>query len=343
MPILRKIQLTGSSTLSVSLPSDWTKRYGVKRGTQVYLNESGDGSLIVQPTSSKHGPVERLVDLGRYTQAQHVRRAFLAAYLSGADVVRFHSAGRISALKRKVIVEQAHQLIGVEVTEETPNLIVVQDFFSHEGLSVTKTLRRAHGLTCSMFEQLVEGIRDSDAASSLEILDKDDDVDRLRFLLRRQLNLALENTALMNELGLTAPQCLNYAIVARNIESTADKLSVMAKYNAELAQAGARGELVARLARTCSNAYEVYQQAVKSFMMRDSNLANNTIEEQAKLIQSRVDFEKLLSGQKARTGAYQYSVILDGVLDIGECAREISEATIDSDHWPADKKGAQGV
>ncbi len=331
MTTTRKVQLTGTSTLSVSLPSEWVKRYHIKRGTQVTLAESADGSLLVRPQGAGTPKAERELALADFHDAESLRRAFLAAYLSGADVIRFHAPARISTEKRRIIVAQAHMLIGVEVTEETPSLIVVQDFFSHEGLSVSKTLKRAHVLTCSMFEQLIESMESHNSKEAADIVEKDDDVDRLRFLLLRQLNLALENAAILRELGLTAHDCLNYAIVIRNLEGVADKLSTIGTYYSELNHAREDSELSSKLVGMVREGYALYQQAVRSFLSKEASSANDAIALQKTLLQQRLELEKRLSGNaKGKPIAYQYSVMLDAVMDVIDHSTEIAEATIDS-------------
>ncbi|MBI3588248.1 phosphate uptake regulator PhoU [Candidatus Micrarchaeota archaeon] len=327
--VRRKVQRTGTSTLAVSLPKAWAKKYGIRQGAELFIRENGDGMLSLSPTdlsAASQPKTDLCVD--DYKDIDSLRRKFLAAYLNGFTIIRLHSKGKFPSNMRRAIIEEAHKLIGVEATEETPTTLVVQDFFSHEGLSVEKTLRRAHLLASGMCEDLLGALSSGDRRAAAVVIARDDEVDRLRFLLLRQLNLALNDSALLAALNLNTRQCVNYATVVIDLERVADKITKIAKYYAELPskESEATKELFKKLLELNRKVYALYSNAVKAFLGRDAALANAVIREKDGLFFARVEFDKGFAAHKA---PYQYSVMLDSLMEIAEHCAEISEIAID--------------
>ena len=50
---VRRVQLTGKSTLIVSLPKKWTKKNGLKKGDSLMIKETKDGSLRITPSQTE--------------------------------------------------------------------------------------------------------------------------------------------------------------------------------------------------------------------------------------------------------------------------------------------------
>ncbi|MHA1210189.1 MAG: AbrB/MazE/SpoVT family DNA-binding domain-containing protein, partial [Candidatus Freyarchaeota archaeon] len=90
----------GRQYFFISLPKDWIKRLGLKRGDLVAIIERGDGALLVDP---------------KYSEREHLRvaeiemdegftREITAKYLYGYDIIRLKSKGpRINPYQREEV------------------------------------------------------------------------------------------------------------------------------------------------------------------------------------------------------------------------------------------------
>jgi phosphate uptake regulator len=264
----RIVQKTGVSTLTVSLPKSWAEKAGVRKGSDVFAIEEPDGSLVLstKPSVDKRESFDLSVD--DISSNEELKRKFYAAYLAGFDLIRLHSSSKITPEFRKVVLQETKRLIGIEVVEESSRLVVVKDFFSSEGLSIQKTLKRMHMITCSLFEDLLD-------EKELEaVVERDDEVDRLRFLLSRQLHLALKNPAVLRSLELSATKCIDYATITLYVERVADKVTLIAKtLSREKKCAGSFKLIKPHLEK----AYSLYMDAVKAFLEKDFDLAMSVI------------------------------------------------------------------
>src|SRR2546427_752721 len=81
-------------------------------------------------------------------------------------------------------------VIGPEVIEETRNSVVIQDLSDTAELSAEKCLRRMHLIVRAMHEDAIEALRTQDEALARDVAQRDQDVDRLYWMVAKQYNVA---------------------------------------------------------------------------------------------------------------------------------------------------------
>ena len=109
----RRVQLTGTSTLSVSLPKNWAKRYFIKKGSELAVIEAGDGSLVIRQEGDEPKKTAAEIVCEDYSSTEEMRRRFLALYLAGYSAIKVSSKQRLPMDRRKMVVDEARRLIGV--------------------------------------------------------------------------------------------------------------------------------------------------------------------------------------------------------------------------------------
>ena len=307
----RIVQKTGTSTLIVSLPRTWTERTGVKKGSELFALEQPDGSMVLSTRPDEEKRESFDLSLDDVPSKDELSRKFYSAYIAGFDSIRVHSSSRITPELRKTVLQETKRLIGLEIVDETPNVIVVKDFFSREGLSVEKTLKRMHLITCSLFEDLLEG-KELDA-----VVERDDEVDRLRFLLLRQLNLALKNPQVLRGLNLTANRCIDYATATLYIERIADHVTAMAKILSR-----EKTDVFKPFRQPFEKVYSLYKDSVKAFLEKDFALSMKTIKSKPSLHSEMGELNKRLwqKGMGYSPLVEHSNSILDGSEGIAEQA-----------------------
>src|SRR3989344_3053601 len=79
----RKVSQIGPSTLMVSLPSKWVKKFNVKKGNEIDLEEDSNRLIISTGTASNQKRIE--LDIGKFPSL--TRMYIMEAYRSGFDEV----------------------------------------------------------------------------------------------------------------------------------------------------------------------------------------------------------------------------------------------------------------
>lgn len=213
----RKIQLSSSKTRLVSLPRDWAERYSIERDSVVIIRELPDGALLLLPT--KKTDEEKKIEL---TDSKRIRRDLLRAYLDGYDIIEIHGAqGPLE--NRDLILESSRRLIGLEILEEKSDRIELHFLIEPSPtLDPLLLIRRCFSIAVGMERDTIQAILTGDTNLAQSVIKRDDEVDRLYFLIVRILRTA---THLISETAsFQLVDALNLRMLASYAESMADQV-----------------------------------------------------------------------------------------------------------------------
>jgi phosphate uptake regulator len=293
---LRKVQLTGGSSLAVTLPKRWAERCKLRPGGMVGFLEQPDGTLSVHAhTSERPSPSEYTVVVDEASQTYLFRKT-VAAYLMGYDVIRLTAKRALSATTRKTIRTAVRRMVGLEVVEEHANAIVLQDFLNPGEFPIEKGVRRMGLLTLAMQQEALAALKHPSPDVTASEEDRDAEVDRLYWLTNKQYHALLRNAQFAARMGITAGQALNVFLAARLVERTADHADRIAREAVAMAGLSVPKPMLDRFERHGRRAVELFQNALNAFMARDARRANEIIDEverfqdgQKRLLREAVD------------------------------------------------------
>lgn len=290
---LRKIQQTPTGTFFVCLPRAWAQQNGLKKGSLVNLDVGGDGKLVVD---SKYD-VEQQPRLGSLTVNPYLGREIVGRYLLGFDVIRIEAKDRIDYDVRNIVKSTVSSLIGLEIVEENYSQIVLQCLLDPSGFLPEKILRRNYAIVAGMNRDVINAFITGDLQLAKSVIARDDESNRLYFLLVRILRTIIQNPRLSEKLGITSIDCLDYRLAASLIESMGDACVQVAGKTLELNGFKLSGELqklLFDLQAVCCDAHEL---ALKSFVNKDIALAENVRNMQGKIEGVYADIEKVAKSQ----------------------------------------------
>jgi phosphate uptake regulator len=277
---LRKIQMTGGSSYTVTLPKDWVSDAKLGPGDLVGFLKQVDGSLALYP-HSRMSPAQSRIEV-ELTEKEGVDQAFrriVAAYLTGYDVIVLRSRRPLSAATRRAVQAAAKRIIGLEVVEEETSSVVLRDFLDAREFPIEKGLRRMATLTRAMQEdalRLFEG-QVPDLESTLG--DRDDEVDRLYWMINKQYHGVLRDPTYAQKMGLNASQALNHLLIARVTERVADH-AVRIALNVQALRAGRHhAKLESKMEKQARRAVQMFADALTAFHKQDVEAANQIIED----------------------------------------------------------------
>jgi phosphate uptake regulator len=220
----RKVQVTGGSTYTVSIPKDWATDNGVSAGSEVAFYPEGD-SLFMTPRTGDDR-TKGTLDIGDLTGEELVRTV-MTMYVSGFDIIALESA-RITTDQRKTIRQATQGLVGLEVLEETRDRVVIRDLLDSSELSINNAVTRMRLIALSMLEDAVAALIDLDADLARDVIQRDDDVDRLWMVVSRIFRATLRSPRAAEELGVSREVCFDYQSAARQLERVADHATKIA-------------------------------------------------------------------------------------------------------------------
>lgn len=321
----RKVQVTRSGTFFITLPKDWALRNRLQRGSIVASLITPDDKIIIDPKySAEPTPRSITVKVG-----PHFSRDILTSYLLGYDIIIVEAKDRITSEQRDVIKQTSSRLIGLEIIEEDQSKVVMQCLLEPSALSPEKVLRREHLITLSMCRDSVAALLEKDAQLAKNVMARDNEVDRLYFLLVRILRTIIQNPGLGERLDIHPIDCLDYRLVASLIELVADQSSQIANYAIKLRDVKFPDELsraIGNLHRTVS---ELYDNAVISFLSHNISLATS-IREKEPSIRELVNKVESIATTLFHERSQDVIMVLSLLNRIYDCSIDISDLTTSS-------------
>ncbi|MFY4816144.1 PhoU domain-containing protein, partial [Haloarcula sp. AONF1] len=220
----RKVQVTGGSTYTVSIPKTWATDNGVEAGTEIEFHPDGD-SLFLTPRSDSER-TRGTLDIADLT-GQALRRAVTTMYVSGFDVIELEGA-EITTEQRSTIRDAVQSLVGLEVLEETRDRVVVQDLLDSSELSIHNAVTRMRLISLSMLDDAITALAERDHELARDVIGRDDDLDRLWLVVSRIFRATLRTPKAAEELGLPREECFDYHSSARQLERIGDHATKIA-------------------------------------------------------------------------------------------------------------------
>ena len=275
---LRKIQRTRGGTFFVTLPKEWALRNGLTKGSVVYTSITSNGRLIIDPRYDlRHKPLSITIRPSPY-----LGREIIGKYLLGYDTIRISAKDRITIEQRERVKGTVSKLIGLEIIEEDHANIIIQCLLQPGALPPEKILRREYLISSSMLRDSMTAILQGDAQLARSVIARDNEVDRLYFLVVRILRTIIQNPSLSEKLEVSPIDCLDYRLTASLVESVGDQASQIAEHAIELEGIGLPQRVIAALRSLHGIVNEAYEDAVTAFFSRSISLAESVRDREEK-------------------------------------------------------------
>ena len=127
----RRVQRTGSSSLSVTLPKAWTDSMNLQTGDTLRFRDLGGGRLEISPANAETNP-ERHQKLLRVDASgappKLLARLLIGAYITGQDQILVTSRTGLTPDQRQEVRRTVAHVLGMTVVEEESGAVEVQNF-----------------------------------------------------------------------------------------------------------------------------------------------------------------------------------------------------------------------
>ncbi|MCW4020758.1 MAG: phosphate uptake regulator PhoU [Candidatus Bathyarchaeota archaeon] len=244
---------------------------GINRGSVIATSVTSNGRLVIDPQYNLEPTLQTIT----VKPSLHLGREVIGKYLLGYDVIRVEARDRITMEQRKIIKETSSRLIGLEIIEEDSAKIVMQCLLEPSALPPKKILRREHLIASGMYRDAVKALIEGDIQLAKNVIARDNEADRLYFLLVRILRTVIQNPGLSEKLEVRPIDCLDHRLTASLVESVGDQSSQIAEYAVRLDGAKPNGEVSRALSKLSEVVYESYTDAVAAFLSHNISIADS--------------------------------------------------------------------
>ena len=316
---IRTLQQTGGksgSSFLIILPKDWVVRQKLSKGDPVVVAEREDGCLIIDPRLPKAGET-------RSTTAEiehNLRWEITSRYLLGFDEIRIVSKEPITNVQRDELKLVIKRFIALEVTEEDDHQIVLRCLVDPVTLPISTAMRRMNLLASRMVDDSLRVYFEGSREGAEEVILRDEEVDRLFFLIVREIRSAIQYPRMSEMMKITPVEALDYRLAAQYIERIADLAVDIAQRVGEPLDK----KLVRKLQPIGDKVREMLSDSVNNLFKFNSKKVAKVIKDEKWLIQEtaklRQDIVTSLNGQP-QTQLY----VVDSLLRMGEAAKDITD------------------
>lgn len=323
---IRRVQITGGSSFTISLPKEWIKGQSIQKNSPVGLNIQPDGTLIVLPKVDQ-GRIEKVkeMDMDRI-DPKLTFRLLIGVYVMGYSTMVLHSRENLPNGVFDTALEFTQKAIGPEIIEETDSRIVIKDLLNPTKMPFEKTLERMYIMTRYMHSDSISAIVNGQVAFIEDIEQRDIEVDRLNWLLAHQYNIINESN-LNHKLELSKVDSEFYFVTGKILERIGDHSVIIARNARKMMKYEVPIELKELIAEASAISIDLLDNAVNCWFHKDLDLANNTVENIGHL-REKCDRIEDMSHSMDREMDLCIGRIEDSILRTGEYSTDIAENAI---------------
>ena len=313
---IRYLQRTSGGSYLISLPKEWVKDNGLAKGSQVGLIRLDYGTIMVDSNPLER-PRQREVQVD---MSEDIGRELTAYYLSGYDRILIKAETMVTTAQKQMIKVAASRLAGMEVINETSDSLLLVNLVVPVDLSVEDVMKRMHQIGSSMLEDAIAALVEGDRSLAENVVERDDALDRLYFLVIRLLRSAVNDLRMAEKMGILPAQCLDLRFAASMMEKIGDNSVNMSSFLLEGSSKVLLPKSTMELSEEMSKQYE---RATRALLKGDFKLSN-------RVTKNRVRMREMLSmlGQElpsapgARNALDIMEDVADHIFDIADAVTE---------------------
>jgi len=331
---IRKVQRVGHSTLTVSLPRDWVRQVGLKQGGVVTLRLSEFGELIVTPGSEMESEEMTVCKINAdiFKDQELLARMITGNYVLGRDTIIISSTTELTPEQLSEIRNSTRRLSGLGIVEQTPRETVIQCFLDPSKFPITGLLQRLHKVAASMLETAMQALTDRKFSLALEVLELENEADRLYWLILRQIFRAISKIPLSRHVGIeSAAHAVGYRAVSKYLEAMADCSESIANQILSMADEN-YSEYTSMLDEVSKFGNEVLgisKSAMDSLSILDADLASRTIDRSKHAEKTEKSLaEKVVIHVQDRKVALPLRGVVWNLAEVSRYAQMVSEVAI---------------
>ncbi len=313
----RKLQQVGHSTLMISLPKEWVRSTGLSQGDTLTIQQNDDGTLNILPigVSEKKDVIKCMVDADKCDKGRIISRIITGVYIIGHETLEITSKKGFNSEQLAEIRQSIQRLTGMSIVEQDMTHIIIKNFVDPTRFPTNGLLRRIYIITSWMQEAAIQALKECRSNLAAEVIHMENEVDRIYWLVVRQMFLAVKDKAVEKKIGIESPiHLIGDRTIAKVLEKIGDLAEGIAQevltvldnnYPLEIS-------IVNDLDKMFKLIHDVYAISTKAFFTTDLIKANEALEnvkdimeEQKKLTASVL--ENLRNSMEATKGEIIYS------------------------------------
>jgi phosphate uptake regulator len=222
----RKLISFGKTSFVTSIPKAWVVKNHLKKGDLIAVEEK-DGNLILsakKDNAAKSPEQKEVIITTDKKDIVRIKRELSSAYINSFNPIIL--TGKDITEKSLEVRNALNNLIALEVMEETSEKIIAKDFLNMDKISIQGAIKKMDLIIRSMImdSKLIKSEEDY-----ISVYHRDEDVNRLSFLVYRAVKYALDNPNAIKAYNTNTYELLHFWFIATYLEKIGDTAKRIAR------------------------------------------------------------------------------------------------------------------
>ncbi|MFX1558376.1 MAG: PhoU domain-containing protein [Promethearchaeota archaeon] len=326
----RRVQQTGGSSFIVSLPKEWIEKHGIEPKDTIGILSQPDGNLLITPYISSQDYIkEKVFDVDEIKNSDFLFRLLIGAYIMGYTIIKIKtSREKFESFIRETVEGFINIAIGPEIIEETNQFIMIKDLLNPKEMPFEKTIKRMYILVQGMHEDAVKALEEGNKKLAEKVINRDDQVDKLNWLVERQSHIVLRDIILCQKMGITLEDASNFQFISKFLERIGDHAVKIARSVLKIDYQKINKKLFESITKASKMSLQLLNISLDAWLQKDLILANENIESISKLIEvcEQIQFHT----ENSAESVVEIGYIIESIRRAGEYSSDISEIIINN-------------
>jgi phosphate uptake regulator len=276
---IRRVQFTGGSSYVLTLPKEWVDAQKIKKNDPLGIEIQPDGTLLITKTIEQETlQRKKEFSVDGIIGPAYLFRLLIGAYISGITMIVITSKERLPPFVRAVVRDFTQMTIGQEVIEENDSAITLKDLLNPSEMPFANTIKRMFVIVKAMHEDAITAVSTGNPALAADVTARDNDVDRLHWLIARQTHMILSNTALSKKMNVSPRMAVHYYIISRIIERIGDHAERIAQNAAGIRKKEIDPAIITKILKASELSVGIFDRSIVSFFNNDLKKSHRNIE-----------------------------------------------------------------
>jgi len=274
---IRRLVKAGQASHTVSLPKAWLTKNGLHKGDTVYIKERSDTELLITPQlPSEREKKKEIIILSDKKDIKTLRREITSAYINnyGAITIKGKNVDSLSKKIRHIITN----FVALEIAEQTSEKITAKDLLNLNEISIDNTIRRIDMMFRSIIKDSYKTLEDKEVYETITF--RDNDINRLYFMMVRLLKSALQDSWVAAHFKIKPSEVLGLWYLTINLENMADAATELCK----IFEKCKNKEEIKDLKEIYKQIEEIYEMVMKAWYQKDKELADQVAQKRLKIV-----------------------------------------------------------
>ncbi|MAJ01930.1 MAG: hypothetical protein CMA10_05960 [Euryarchaeota archaeon] len=230
---VRKLQATGGSTFTLSLPKPWVINNQLEPRDSLRVDWRPSGALRITPLDHAVNLEQQICFNFELLPENSLHDHLMGAYISGADFIQVSFDPKNKQALKHSVRRFLRSTRGFEIMEEGGTKVGLRCLLNAGDMPLHASLNRMYLQVTSLMRDIITVFDGEDKAFISDAEERESEVDALLYLIERQVRILLDSHLVATKLNLTRSQALEYANLARCLERMMDHAFTITQHMTE--------------------------------------------------------------------------------------------------------------